>query len=78
MEMQDKPDPRQAEILPVVRYAALQKAKRNADYWDHATLLELAVIGRDPDDAEDRLADALASISPTARGSWKRPSATCG
>ena len=27
MEMQDKPDPRQREILPVVRYAALQKAQ---------------------------------------------------
>ncbi len=47
MEMQDKPDPMQAEILPVVRYAAAQKAKRSADYWDYATLLELAVIGRD-------------------------------
>jgi hypothetical protein len=25
MEMQDKPDPAGAEILPVVRYAALQR-----------------------------------------------------
>jgi MAP3K TRAFs-binding domain len=66
MEMQDKPDPRQAEILPVVRYAALQKARRSVDYWDHATLLELAVIGRDFDDAADKLADALASIPSTA------------
>jgi len=66
MEMMDKPDPRQAEILPVVRYAALQKAKRSADYWDHATLLELAVIGRDAADAEDKMGDALAAIPPTA------------
>ena len=35
MEMQDKVDPRQAEILPVVRYAATQKARRSADYWDY-------------------------------------------
>jgi len=66
MEMQDKPDPRQAEILPVVRYAALQKAKRSVDYWDHATLMELAVIGRDLDDAEEKLADTLASVPSTA------------
>jgi hypothetical protein len=33
MEMQDKPDPMQAEILPVVKYAATQKARRSADYW---------------------------------------------
>src|SRR6266545_7547361 len=66
MEMQDKPDPRQAEILPVVRYAALQKTQRSADYWDHATLLELAVIGDDQSDAEDKLAKTLESIPPTA------------
>ena len=66
MEMQDQPDPRQSEILPVVRYAALQKAKRNADYWDHATLLELAVIARDVGDAQDKLADTLASVPATA------------
>ena len=66
MEMQDKPDPRQAEILPVVRYAALQKAKRSVDYWDHATLMELAVIGRDLDDAEEKLSDSLASAPSTA------------
>ena len=63
MEMQDKPDPMQAEILPVVRYAALQKAKRSADYWDYATLLELAVIGRDANDAEQHLGDVLAMVT---------------
>ena len=67
MEMQDKPDPRQAEILPVVRYAALQKAKRSVDYWDHATLMELAVIGHDEFDAERQLSEALG----VARASWE-------
>ena len=47
MEMMPKPDPRQAEILPVVRYSAARKAAKNPDYWDHATLLELAVLARD-------------------------------
>jgi MAP3K TRAFs-binding domain len=67
MEMMPKPDPRQAEILPVVRYAASRKAAKNADYWDHATLLELAVLARDVDDANERLGDALT----VARASWE-------
>jgi hypothetical protein len=62
MEMQDKADPRQAEILPVVRYAAAQKARRSADYWDYATLLELAVIGRDVDDVQQQLGEVLAIV----------------
>jgi MAP3K TRAFs-binding domain len=66
MEMQDKPDARQADVLPVVRYAASQKAKTSADYWDHATLLELAVIGRDTADAADKLGETLASVPATA------------
>jgi tetratricopeptide (TPR) repeat protein len=67
MEMMPKPDPRQAEILPVVRYSAARKAAKAPDYWDHATLLELAVLARDADDAPDRLGDALA----VARASWE-------
>jgi len=67
MEMMPKADPRQAEILPVVRYSAARKAAKNADYWDHATLLELAVLAHDADDANDRLGDALA----VARASWE-------
>jgi MAP3K TRAFs-binding domain len=67
MEMMPKPDPRQAEILPVVRYAASRKAAKNADYWDYATLLELAVLARDVDDANQKLGDALM----VARASWE-------
>ncbi len=63
MEMQDKPDSRQAEILPVVRYAAAQKAKRSADYWDYATLLELAVIGRDAADVQQQLGEVFAIVN---------------
>jgi tetratricopeptide (TPR) repeat protein len=67
MEMMPKADPRQAEILPVVRYSASRKAAKTPDYWDHATLLELAVLARDEDDANDKLAEALA----VARASWE-------
>jgi len=66
MDMQDEPDPRQAEILPVVRYAASQKARASADYWDHATLLELAVISKDKKDALKRVAKTLANARPHA------------
>lgn len=60
MEILDRPDPRQPTILPVVRFAASQKAKKNPDYWDHATLLELAVLARDVDDAQNEVGEALA------------------
>ena len=69
MEMSAKPDPRQAEILPVVRYSAARKAAKAPRYWDHATLLELAVLARDEDDAADRLGEAWPWPAPP--GSWK-------
>jgi len=61
MERQDKPDPRKAQILPVVRYSVTRKAEKNPDYWDYATLLELAVLADDRDDAQDKLSDATGS-----------------
>ncbi len=67
MEMLNPPDVRQARILPVVRYAAAQKARKDPDYWDYATLLELAVLSRDQEDSENQLAEALA----VARAAWE-------
>jgi tetratricopeptide (TPR) repeat protein len=67
MEQQDKRDPRQAEVLAVVRYSATRKKERSADYWDYATLLELAVLADDHDDAEEHLGEAIAS----ARAGWE-------
>jgi hypothetical protein len=58
MERLDKPDPREEQILPVVRYSVTRKVAKNPDYWDYATLLELAVLADDRDDAQDRLSDA--------------------
>jgi len=71
MEMLDKPDPRQKDLLPVVRYAALHRARRaNADYWDHATMLELAVLANNLEEAGDWLSNALAAL----REAWEAES----
>jgi hypothetical protein len=58
MERLEKPDPRREQILPVVRYSVARKAEKNADYWDYATLLELAVLAGDQEDAYDKLSEA--------------------
>ena len=67
MELQEKRDERQAGLLPVVRYSASRKAAKNPDYWDHATLMELAVLSRDDATAEDQLSEALGF----ARAPWE-------
>ena len=61
MEWLDQPDPRKEQVLPVVRYSVTRKLARNPEYWDHATLLELAVLARDRDDAQDKLSDTTAA-----------------
>jgi tetratricopeptide (TPR) repeat protein len=59
---------RKAEILPVVLYAVRQRLSSGSpDYWDYATLLELAVLGNDPSQAARCLGDALAAV----RESWE-------
>jgi hypothetical protein len=71
MEMQDKPDPRQKDLLPVVRYAALRRAQRpTADYWDNATMLELAVLADNQDEAFEWTGYALAAL----REAWEAES----
>jgi hypothetical protein len=67
MEQQDKPDPRKARILPVVTYSVTRKAAKNADYWDYATLLELAVLANDRDVADENLAE----VASHARHAWE-------
>jgi hypothetical protein len=45
MHLRNPADPEIAALLPVVRYGAQQKALRHqADYWDYATLVEVAVL----------------------------------
>lgn len=52
-----------AELLPVVLYAVTQRLKSGRpDYWDHATLLELAVLDSNWEKARTHLAGALAAV----------------
>jgi hypothetical protein len=68
MELADQSDPRRSEILPVVLYAALRRARSaTSDYWDHATLTEAAVLARDAGAAKRAAAAALAK----ARAGWE-------
>jgi tetratricopeptide (TPR) repeat protein len=63
MEVAEPPDSERLSILPVVSYAVQRRlADERADYWDHATRLELAVLRHDREDAEEAVADAIASI----------------
>ena len=53
---------KKAEMLPVVRYAVNQRLRRSKpDYWDYATLLELAVLENDEKSASQLLGKALAN-----------------
>lgn len=66
MELKDPPDPRRLEILPVVTYAVKQRVERGTpDYWDYATLLELAVLAKDEAAASDALSSSLAAVRET-------------
>lgn len=63
MELKEPPDPRRERLIPVVSYAVERRiASGKPDYWDHATLLELAVLAKDQQRAESALADALAAV----------------
>ena len=62
MTIADPKDPAAKEMAGVVLYAVRRRLGAKPDYWDHATLLELAVIGSDWDAASDALADALAAL----------------
>lgn len=68
MEIKEPPDPRQHDLLPVVTYAVKRRiAGGKPDYWDYATLLELAVLAKDRLGAASALATALAHV----RESWE-------
>ena len=53
-------------LLPVVRFAVEQRlAATVPDYWDHATMLELAVLSDEPEQAMAHLADAVSVMRET-------------
>lgn len=63
MEVCDPPEPDRKKLLPVVRYSVERRVEAGQpDYWDHATLLELAVLGKDENAAASHLANALAAV----------------
>jgi hypothetical protein len=48
MEISNPMDERIKKIFPVVKYSLERRLEsKRLDYWDHATLLELAIIGKD-------------------------------
>lgn len=63
MELMDPPDPRRERLIPVVAYAVERRiAAGKPDYWDFATQLELAVLGRQKAESSTALAKALAAV----------------
>jgi tetratricopeptide (TPR) repeat protein len=54
---------RKGELAPVVRFAVKQRLKSSKpDYWDYATLLEIAVLENDETEANRQLANAVAAM----------------
>ncbi len=61
MELQEPPDPRRSQLIPVVSYAVERRlASGQADYWDYATRLELAVHAKDEGAARRALSTSTA------------------
>ena len=72
MEIREPGGEAQRALVPIVAYANRRRIQAGApDYWDHATRLELAVVGGDHDEA---LAGATAALT-AVRESWE-PAAT--
>jgi len=67
MEVTD--DPRRHELVHAVRYSVKRRLARKglADYWDHATNLELSIVADDETEFESSLDEALS----TARERWQ-------
>jgi tetratricopeptide (TPR) repeat protein len=63
MEIKDPPDPRRLGMIPVVRYSVVRKiAKGQPDYWDFATMVELAVLAGNEGEALEMFSKALAAF----------------
>jgi len=63
MELKSEPDPERKRLIPVVEYAVERRiATGKPDYWDYATLLELAVLAGDEKRAKQNLGQSLARV----------------
>lgn len=68
MELRDPPDPRREKLIPVVAYAVDRRiAAGKPDYWDYATRLELAILGKNEGVATEAATEALAAV----REAWE-------
>ncbi|MBV8279870.1 MAG: DUF4071 domain-containing protein [Verrucomicrobia bacterium] len=68
MTVCEEPDADRDRLLPVIRYTVERRiAKGEPDYWDWATLLELAVLEGDEKTARRALGKAL----PIVRARWE-------
>ena len=68
MELKAPPDPRREQLIPVVAYAVERRiATGKPDYWDYATRLELAVLGKNEQQAMDATDATLAVL----RENWE-------
>jgi hypothetical protein len=76
LELFDPEDPRRERLLPVVAYAASRRLAAEPDYWDFATMLELAVLRDDRDEAWPRTRSSRRSTRCASRGTRKRPHGT--
>jgi hypothetical protein len=66
MTVEDPTNSDIANLAPVVRYAVERRiAARKGDYWDHATILELAVMQNDWKRAQTALDDAVVAMRET-------------
>jgi hypothetical protein len=66
MEIREPPLPEREKLKPLVRYAAERKiATGEPDYWDYATLLEIAVLEMDEAGARTALGKALSCLRET-------------
>ena len=63
MELREPRHPMFEELLPVVRYAVTRRiAGSTPDYWDYATLLELAVLANHRENATESIGNALIAM----------------
>jgi tetratricopeptide (TPR) repeat protein len=68
MELKQPPDPERERLLPLVVYATERRlASGKPDYWDYATLLELAILARD----QERARFAFKKAVPSFREKWE-------
>lgn len=73
MTLKNPPDERRDSLIPVVTYAVERRiASGKPDYWDYATLLELAVLGKNRALAVKALTAVLAAV----REAWEPETTT--